>query len=63
MDIVHRICCGIDVHKKQITACLISESKKVIKTFGTITPDLLALLDWLLQAGCRTVHGFVLEEG
>lgn len=55
MDIIHRICCGIDVHKKAITACLIANGEKVVKTFGTMTEDLLALLDWLLLANCRVV--------
>jgi len=44
-------CCGLDVHKAQLTACVrllvdgvVSE---VIETFGTTTSDLLALRDWL----------------
>ena len=55
MEIVYRICCGIDIHKKQITVCLIIDGKREIRTFGTMTEDLLALLDWLLKAGCQSV--------
>ncbi|MCL6613608.1 MAG: IS110 family transposase [Firmicutes bacterium] len=55
MRIVHRICCGLDVHKDEITACLISKRERIIKTFGTMTEDLLALLDWLLKADCMHV--------
>lgn len=55
MRIVHRICCGLDVHKDEITACLISKRERIIKTFGTMTEDLLALLDWLLKANCMHV--------
>jgi transposase len=55
MEIIHRICCGLDVHKNSITACLIVNGQKSIETFGTMTEDLLALLDWLLKAGCQRV--------
>jgi len=55
MEIIHRICCGLDVHKKLVTACLIVDGKKEIRTFGTMTEDLLAMLDWLLKAGCQSV--------
>ncbi len=43
--------CGLDVHKARLTACarllvdgVVSET---IESFGTTTPDLLALRDWL----------------
>ncbi len=44
-------CCGLDVHKAQLTACvrLLVDGvlSEVIETFGTTTSDLLALRDWL----------------
>ncbi len=44
-------CCGLDVHKAQVTACvrlLIDGAvREIVETFGTTTPDLLALRDWL----------------
>lgn len=55
MDVIHQICCGLDVHKNSVTACLIVNGKREIKTFGTMTEELLALLDWLLKAGCKHV--------
>ena len=55
MGILHWICCGLDVHKDSITACLIVKGRKTLKTFGTTTEDLLALLDWLLKANCMFV--------
>ncbi len=55
MDVIHPICCGLDVHKNSVTACLIAEGKKEIRTYGTMTEELLALLDWLLRAGCKHV--------
>jgi transposase len=56
MDVVYARCCGIDIHKKIAVACVIvSEPKgpprKEIRTFGTMTDDLLALADWLAAEG------------
>jgi transposase len=60
MRIVYKRCSGLDVHKKVIVACLLllepdGELRKQIRKFGTMTEDLLALLDWLQQAGCTHV--------
>jgi transposase len=54
MDIVYPCCAGLDVHKKTVVACVRrrTESGKVhkeVRTFGTMTADLLALSDWLTQ--------------
>jgi len=45
-------CCGLDVHKASIAACIRvpgpgDERKEIIETFGATTSDLLALRDWL----------------
>ncbi len=60
MQVVYERCCGLDVHKKVVVACLIvlatdGQRHKKIRTFGTMTQDLLALLDWLGEAGCTHV--------
>ena len=60
MDVVYTHCCGLDVHKKTVAACLITstagaEPVKEIRTFSTMTADLLALADWLQEAGCTHV--------
>src|SRR5947209_6041000 len=60
MDVVYSQCCGLDVHKKTVAACLMtstegSEPVKEIRTFRTMTADLLVLADWLQQAGCTHV--------
>ena len=48
MEIMYERCCGLDIHKKSITACvLISGKKKEIRTYGTMTGDLLELCKWL----------------
>lgn len=55
MRVVYEICCGLDVHAKTVVACLVSHGKKEIRTFSTMTDDLLGLLDWLTGAGCTHV--------
>jgi transposase len=60
MDVVYERCCGLDVHKKTVVACLITPGsgrapRKEVRTFGTMTEDLLALGDWLAAAGCTHV--------
>lgn len=56
MKVVHEICCGIDVHARMLVACLVlADGKKEIRTFSTMTDDLLRLRDWLLEAQCTHV--------
>jgi transposase len=60
LDVIYERCCGLDVHKRTIAACLIvpamsGASQREIRTFGTMTEDLLELTDWLAAAGCTHV--------
>ncbi len=59
MQIMYHRCCGIDVHKKMIVACLLIISsqgvQKEIQTFSTMVPDLLRLRDWLKAKHCEAV--------
>jgi len=55
MQVIYPRCCGLDVHAKTVVACLCIEGKKQIRTFSTMTEDLLQLSDWLLMAGCTQV--------
>ena len=55
MEIIYERCCGMDIHKDSIVACLISGRKKTIKTFYTTTSALLQLLDWLKDNECQCV--------
>lgn len=57
MDVLYARCAGLDVHKKTIVACLLTpgprgQSIKTVRTFGTMTADLLMLREWLSAAGC-----------
>jgi transposase len=60
MHVVYERCCGLDVHKASVVACLLlaerdGRARKEVRTFGTMTADLLALAEWLLAAGCTHV--------
>lgn len=60
MEVLYPCCCGLDVHKKVAVACLITTPPsgrpvKEIRTFTTMTEDLLALASWLEEAGCTHV--------
>ena len=59
MEIVHPRCCGIDVHKASIVACLriqgTRRARTEIRRFGTTTIELLQLHRWLTEASCTHV--------
>ena len=59
MDLVYARCCGLDVHKKIVVACLIvlinGQRHKQIRTFHTTTRELLLLMDWLAEASVTHV--------
>src|SRR5215472_674701 len=47
MQVVHERCCGLDVHKRTVVACVLTSSGREVRTFGTVTRELLRLADWL----------------
>ena len=56
MQVMYGVCCGLDVHKKEITAALMTGADEaVVKTFATTTSALRAMVDWLKEAGCEQV--------
>lgn len=60
MEVLYTRCCGLDIHKKSVVACLIitepgHKPVKETRTFRTMTADLLALADWLSDMGCTHV--------
>jgi transposase len=55
MQVLYERCAGLDVHKKSVVACRITPRggqgwRKEVRSFGTMTADLLALADWLRAA-------------
>ena len=60
MEAIFRCCAGLDVHSKTVAACVrrMDDQGKIhaeVRTFGTMTRDLLALLDWLVSEGVSHV--------
>jgi transposase len=59
MTVLYERCCGIDVHKAMLVACVICQRdgqiSKQIRQFSTLTPALLELSDWLTSLGVTHV--------
>lgn len=60
ISVVFDRCCGLDIHKKLIVACLLirdasGKLTKELRTFSTMTTGLLELLEWLKGVGCSHV--------
>jgi len=60
MEIIYERCCGVDVHKKKVTVCIMVSGngrllKKEIKEFGTMTSQILEFVDWIREYNCECV--------
>jgi transposase len=60
MEAIIERCCGLDVHKDSVVACVLTgppngRTKKEIRTYGTTTDELERLRDWLQQVDCTHV--------
>jgi transposase len=60
LKIVYQICCGIDVHKSFVVACIATTNGNGVTTykrkrFSTFTKGLRELRDWLAENNCRDV--------
>ena len=60
LQVLYPCCCGVDVHKKFVVACIVrthdeGRVERESRTFSTMTQDLLALSDWLQASGCTHV--------
>lgn len=55
MEVVYQCCCGIDVHKKMIVACLLKGGKRTLRHFGTVTTELKELGGWLEKEQCEMI--------
>jgi len=54
-EIVYERCCGMDIHKASITACLNIGGKREVKEYSTMTDDLLMLAKWLKENNVEMV--------
>jgi transposase len=59
MEVIHQHCAGLDVHQKTVMACArLATTAPVtheLRTFGTSTPELFALAEWLRTRGVTHV--------
>lgn len=55
MDVIYKSCCGIDVHKMKLVACLKKGKKQEIREFGAETKDIKEMADWLLSKKCEMI--------
>jgi transposase len=60
MEVLYPCCCGLDVHKRSITACVLwaeanGRVRKQKRRFGTYTQDLERLAAWLQESGVTHV--------
>ena len=59
MEVLHPRCCGLDVHKETVVACvrLVIDGKPVkeVRTFSTTTAGLIELSEWLTETKCTHV--------
>jgi transposase len=58
MEVVYKRCCGLDVHKTFLVACLIrptSEGGRAVRRFATTLADLEGLAAWLQAERCEAI--------
>lgn len=55
MEVLYERCCGIDVHKRIVVACLKCGKQQEIREFGTTTDELRTLTKWLQDNGCQMI--------
>jgi transposase len=59
LSVVHPVCCGLDVHKKKISVCLLGTGEAadniLIREFGTFTDEIEQLRAWLAEHECPIV--------
>lgn len=59
MEVLYARCCGLDVHRNMVVACLsiveAGQRRNEIRTFSTMTKELLSMKQWLLSEGCSHI--------
>lgn len=60
MEAIVERSCGLDVHQATVVACLLvgaadKKPRKEVRTFGTMTADLVRMRDWLRAEGCTHI--------
>ena len=60
IQVMHPVCCGLDVHKEKVSACLITvggqgQEQYEVREFGTFTDDLMMMKKWLTDNECPII--------
>lgn len=60
MEAIYTCCCGLDVHRKSVAACVRrlgpdGSLSQETRTFGAMTRDILEMADWLAEHGVTHV--------
>ena len=60
LEIVYLICCGMDIHKSFVYACIASTNEQGVTTykskrFSTFTKDLRFCAEWLAANNCKDI--------
>ena len=60
LSVLHTSCCGIDVHQKSTSVCVLAAERsgkltREVRQFGTTTRELPAMCDWLAEHGVSHV--------
>ena len=59
VPVIYPSCCGIDVHKKMLVACVIvvrgRAPSREVQSFGTTWSELCRLVRWLQEVDCAQV--------
>lgn len=60
MELLRSRCCGLDVHKEQVTACVLiaepgKKTRRETRTFATFTATLVSMCRWLADTGVTHV--------
>jgi transposase len=56
MEVVYERCRGLDIHQRTVVACLLTpgadrQPVKAVRTYGTVTDEVLARAAWVQAAG------------
>ena len=59
MEVLYPRCCGLDVHREMVVACVRLQDHRrkrtEVRSFGTTTSEILKLHRWLTEEGCTHV--------
>lgn len=55
MNVIYKSCCGIDVHKMKLVACLKKGNRQEIREFGAETKDIKEMSEWLESKKCEMI--------